>query len=189
MANKVRFGFSKVHVAFWDAQTSEYDTPTAIPGAVSASLEPEGESEPFFADNIAYYEARSNQGYTGDLEMALIPDDVLAEMLGWEIDENGALIEIADAEPKPFALLGQIDGDSAGRRFCFFNVSANRPTETASTKTASTEVAPSTLPIVVTPKVIADRTVVKSTVEDAEATAATYAGWFTAVTLPEFASA
>lgn len=49
-----------------------YDAPIKIPGAVSLSLEQQGELTPFYADGIKYYVASSNGGYEGDLEMAII---------------------------------------------------------------------------------------------------------------------
>lgn len=46
------------------------------------SIDAEGDQEVFYADNVAYYTANSNAGYSGELEMASIPNDVLAWMLG-----------------------------------------------------------------------------------------------------------
>ena len=37
-------------------------------------MEPQGDSSPFYADNIVYFTSISNTGYEGDLEMALFPD-------------------------------------------------------------------------------------------------------------------
>lgn len=47
----------------------------------------------------------SNNEYTGDLEMALVPDTILAEIIGWTVDTNGMLVEDADGIAKEFALL------------------------------------------------------------------------------------
>ena len=55
---------------------------TKIPGAV-AFTSPEGDSNTFYADDSPYFIVTSNNGYTGDLEMANFPDEVLAEALGW----------------------------------------------------------------------------------------------------------
>ena len=63
----------------------EYGTPIAIPGAVSLSLDPTGENTPFYADGVEYYTISNNMGYSGDLEIALIPEsfrvDILKESL------------------------------------------------------------------------------------------------------------
>ena len=75
---KVKFGLSNVHyaVATIDDTThaATYGTPVPFPGAVSMSLEAQGEQTPFRADNIDYWVGNSNSGYSGDLEMALITD-------------------------------------------------------------------------------------------------------------------
>ena len=58
-----------------------YDAPIKMPGAVSLSLEQQGELSPFYADGIKYYVAASNGGYQGDLEMALITDEFREKIL------------------------------------------------------------------------------------------------------------
>ena len=103
------------------AQQPSWKTPVAIPGAVRWTPTTVGEASTFFADNTAYFVVTSNNGYTGELEMALVPDAVLAEMLGWVIDENGMLVEVSDGIAKKFALIGQVQGDQKNRRFVYYD--------------------------------------------------------------------
>ena len=77
--NKVKYNIKNVHAAL-QTESEEtgsteytYETPQHIPGAVSISLDAEGEISTFWADGIAYYVTSANNGYSGDLEMALIP--------------------------------------------------------------------------------------------------------------------
>lgn len=121
-SNKVKFGLSNVHIAKITETNGAitYETPFAMPGAVSLNADPEGDTTPFYADNIKYYIATSNQGYTGDLEIAMTPDEFLTQILGQIADTNGALFESADDVNARFALMGEIDGDAKKRRFVYF---------------------------------------------------------------------
>ena len=80
MSNKVKYNLKNVHAAklttsvVGGVTTYTYATPQAIPGAVSLSLDAEGDSSPFYADGIVYFRSYANNGYSGDLEIALIPE-------------------------------------------------------------------------------------------------------------------
>ena len=90
MANKIKYGIKNVYyaVATLAANNSAtYDTPVALPGAVSLTLDPEGDNSVFYADNIAYYATYANNGYSGSLELALIPDAFRKDVLG-EIEDS-----------------------------------------------------------------------------------------------------
>lgn len=146
MANKVKFGLSEVHIAPVSEMTSNsvsYGTIFAIPGAVSITLDREGDTEDFYADNIKYFTESANQGYTGTLEMALLSEDFRTKILNEIKDSNGALIEDATKGTNQFALGFQIDGDKTNRRFWYYNVTATRPSNNSSTiestKTPQTE--------------------------------------------------
>lgn len=182
--NKVTFGLEKLHIAFFDDTTSGYKTPKPIPGAVGWTPEAQGETTTFYADNKAYFVLTSNNGYTGDLESALIPDDILAEMLGWIIDDNGALIEVADAMPKKFALMGQVQGDKRNRRFVYWDCQAARPSKERTTQGESVEVATDTLPLTISPIEIDGRKVVKGDMELSDTNATAFNSFFTTVYKP-----
>jgi len=66
--NKVLYGIEQCYIAKIIEQEGQitYGTPFPMPGAVGLSFEPEGEETAFYADNIKYYIASSNQGYSGD---------------------------------------------------------------------------------------------------------------------------
>lgn len=87
MGNKVKYNLKNVHAAKLTITdgTYKYETPKPIPGAVSISLDAEGDSSPFYADGIVYFRSTANNGYSGDLEIALIPEwfrtDILKETL------------------------------------------------------------------------------------------------------------
>ena len=105
MSNKVKYNLKNVHAAkltesVVDGVTSfSYATPKAIPGAVSISLDAEGDSSPFYADGVVYFRTSSNNGYSGDLEMALIPEWFRTEILREKLDNKGVLVDFKFGKP------------------------------------------------------------------------------------------
>ncbi len=98
MANKIKYNLKNVHAAKLTKGPDgayKYEVPKAIPGAVSISLDAEGDSSPFYADGIVYFRSTSNNGYSGDLEIALIPEWFRTDILKEELDKNGVLVENA----------------------------------------------------------------------------------------------
>ena len=154
MANRVTFGLDKVHYAVITEGvdgTYTYDTPVRIPGAVSMSETPAGESTKFYADNGVYYATSTNQGYELTLSFAKIPDSFRIDVLGDQLI-NGGLYENADAKPKQFALLFEIDGDKEADKFVYYNCTATRPGISSNTKNESTEVNTNELSITAAPR-------------------------------------
>ena len=71
MANKIKYGIKNCYYAvatIADNGSATYGTPVALPGAVSLSLEAQGENEPFYADNIVYWVGNGNTGYGSDTD-------------------------------------------------------------------------------------------------------------------------
>lgn len=164
------------------AGTTSWGAPRAIPGAVNFSSSPEGGENTFYADNTIYHTHTSNSGYTGELEVALIPNDILAEMLGLTIDTNGMLVEKSDAVGKEFALMGQIQGDAKNRRFVFYRCKATRPSQESGT-TADT-VAPATDTVSLTMLTFGESKLIKGVMELSDTNVAAYNAFFDAVALP-----
>lgn len=185
--NKVKFGIKNCYfaVATLAANNSAtYASPKALPGAVSISLDAQGESTPFYADDIVYYTDIANSGYEGSLELALVPDDFKKDVLGYATDANGVLYEDADAPAVHFALLFEFDGDKHAKRHVLYNCTATRPAVGSSTKTATAEPQTETINITATSVYNAtiSKNVVKASVTPAEAKQ--YNAWLTAVYQP-----
>lgn len=181
--NKVEYGLSNVYYAPYteSAGVVTFETPIPVPGAVSMTSEPLGESTKFYADNMVYYVAKSNQGYEATLNIARIPQQFKIDALGEELDvTDGVINEIADAAGKPFALLFQFEGDKHAIRHVMYNCTANRPTISGNTKTESNEVSPSELSLTAAPMLIDGRPLVK-TKTTGTTTPAVYDAWFSSV--------
>lgn len=144
MANKVNYGLKNVHYSKitygLDGKVS-YGEVKPIKGAVSLTLDVVGESTPFYADDIVYYNVTSNNGYEGTLEIAKIPQEFATEILGEVLDnDTKVLIESADAKPSEFALMFEFDGDVKATRHVFYRCSASRPSISGATKEDAVEV-------------------------------------------------
>ena len=142
--NKVQFNLKNVHYAVLtnpgdDAQAPAWDTPVHVPGAVSLTLDQQGEVTPFYADGIVYYQTAANNGYSGDLEMARFIDQMLMDVWGTILTADEVLVENSDVIPSAFALLFQIDGDQQGDYYCLYNCTGTRPGISSQTKTETTE--------------------------------------------------
>lgn len=138
MGNKVKYNLKNVHAAKL-TKTEDgkytYATPQPIPGAVSISLDAEGDSSPFYADGIVYFRSTANNGYSGDLEIALIPEWFRTDILKETLDKNGVLIESSKVtEMEKFALLFEFDGDVRCIRHVLYNCTASRPSIESETK-------------------------------------------------------
>jgi len=155
MGNKVKYGLKNVHYAVVTEANGvvTYGTPKPIPGAVNLTLSAAGESVKFYADDILYYEENINEGYTGSLEMALIPDDFRIDVLGDTLDINGAVVENANAKVKYFALMFEFDGDANKVRHVLYRVLPTRPNVDGSTKTNTKEPKTETINITVSPAI------------------------------------
>ena len=176
-ANKVRFNLKNVHYAVLTATspTPTWETPVAVPGAVTLSLAPAGDITPFYADGIVYHKSVSNQGYTGSLEMALFPDQMLQDIWGMTQGETSmVLTENANTTPSDFALLYQIDGDADNEYFVLYSCAATRPGIGSTTNTTTTE--PQTQSTSITASALADGRVMARTTSTTPS--ATKTGWF-----------
>ena len=187
MSNKVKYNLKNVHAAKLTTEVVDgvtnysYATPKAIPGAVSLSLDAEGESSPFYADGIVYFRTYANNGYSGDLEIALIPEWFRTEILKEILDSNGVLVEKADnTESVKFALLFEFDGDVNSIRHVLYNCTASRPSIESETKEDTIEPGTETLSLTADPR--EDGLVKSRTGDTTDAT--TYANWYKAVYLP-----
>lgn len=166
------------------AGATGWGVPQTIPGAVRFTPTAQGQESTFYADNGPYFVVTANNGYTAELEMALVSDAILAEMLGWRIDSNGMLVELSAGVPKRFALMGQVEGDDKNRRFVYYDCQASRPAKEHSTKGETIEPKTDVLNLTIFPIEINGEDVVKGVLELSATNTAAYNAFFNAVTLP-----
>jgi phi13 family phage major tail protein len=165
--DKVKFGIKNVHYALLDTSggTPTFETPVAIPGAVSLSLDAKGDSSTFYADDTAYFVTVTNNGYTGELEMALFPAQFLQDVFGYvQSTTDKVMTEMSNVTPKPFALLFEEEGDQVGTKYVLYNVTASRPSRSMETTSDTTE--PKTQSIEITASPLSDNRTLSYTTDD-----------------------
>lgn len=183
--NKVQFNLCNAHYAVLTdtvntsgVHTYSYGTPVPIPGAVTLTLDAAGDTSTFYADGMAYYQTQANNGYSGSLEVARIPDQMLTDVWGVTLaTTDKTLIEFSNVQPKEIALLYQIDGDAGDQRYCLYRCSLGRPGIGSATTTETKEPQTQTVDIAAMPR--ADYKVMARTTS--LTTSTIVSGWFNAV--------
>lgn len=175
--NRVTYGLSNVHV--WPITSTDeagkptYGTVFAVPGAVSLSLDAEGSSDPFYADDTTYAQFVSNNGYSGKLSIADIPEEFSLQVLNEVKDKDGAIFEDSSVQPNEFAMAFEFKGDAAKRRHVLYRCTATRPSISSDTK--EDKIAPNTPELEFSAIPRLDNNYVKSRVEEGDAA---YASWY-----------
>lgn len=182
MANKVQYGLKNVHYATVTVGTTSvtYGTPVPWEGAVSLSLSAEGDTNDFYADNVKYFTAIANNGYSGDFESALIPDSFKTDIMGETVGtgaKSGIYYEDATVQPKAFALLFQFEGDENATKYVLYNCKMSRPDIESSTTEDGIEVQTVSGEITASPRAFDN--IVKASCANTASTA--YTNWFTTV--------
>lgn len=182
--NKVQFGLKNVHYAkltiTYSSGTYSYawGTPVRINGGVNLSLQEKGGISTFYADNIAYFRAIASNGYSGELEIAHIPDSMYTDIWGETLHgTDKTLLEKDNDTTSSFALLFQIDGDQNDNLYVLYNCDASKPNIASGTKTDSAEPKTQTLSIDASPL----QTGICMCHTTAATTTTVRNGWFSAV--------
>lgn len=141
--NKVKFNLKNVHYAKLNIDSEgvvTYEKPVAIPGGVELSLDAKGDTEEFYADGMVYYTSTANNGYEGDLEIALVPLSFETDILKNSLDDNKVSVENSNTESAEFALLFEFDGDVKSVRHVLYRCKATRPSVASKTNEDKKEV-------------------------------------------------
>lgn len=146
---KVKFGLKNVHIAPMK-NDGTYEEAFAIPGAVNLSLDAEGDSSDFYADNIKFYSSFANNGYSGSLEIAKLIENFLTKIMGQTKDEHGGVLETINDIDKYFALMFEVDGDEKPTRYIYYKCKASRPSTEAETTSGTKEPKTDTVDITAT---------------------------------------
>ena len=182
--NKVKYGLKNVHYALLTVDengAATYAKPVRIPGAVNLTMDAQGEANTFYADDMAYFVTETNDGYSGTLEVALIPDSFRTDVLNESLDENDqVLTENVNAATVPFALLFEFNGDQRAIRHVLYNCTCGRTSVSGATTTNTSEPTTETMNLTAAP--LANGNTKTRTTANTPALA--YNGWYDAVWQP-----
>lgn len=184
-AEKVQFGLKNVHYALQTTDESggiKYGTPKPFPGSVALNLSVATELLEFYADDIAYYSTYVNNGYTGDIETALVHDSFKVDVFGDE-EVDGILFENADRDAVHIALLAEFDTDVVAKRICLYDVLCSRPDAAFRTVEKTKTVQTQKMNLTAKPIVLNGKKIVKSSTT-ATTAKEKFDNFFKAVVLP-----
>lgn len=203
---KVQFGLSEIHLfpltestdSSTGVVTATYGTAVAFPGAVNLSLSVESEDpDPFYADDGIYYQpAAVSKGYTGTLEVALLPASIKTAFLNFIEDEDETIIELGSGEKKFFGMTCEKQTDTGTIKKVFYKCSFGIPEFSAATIEDSKSPATESVPITIIPTAkkytyspstgVSVSTTVVSGTADETSDATVYANWHTSIHEPSF---
>ena len=150
--NKVEFGISNLYIGtFTDTNgTVTLGTPYHQKGAVSLSIEPDGDSNDFYADNVKYWSGFSDNGFTGEIEVAKFDREAKSQFFGYMETTGGGFGAVKGATRPNVYIMFQTEGDAQSRRVILYNVSLGQINREFATIEDSKEPATETCDITVT---------------------------------------
>lgn len=170
-----------------EGSSNAWATPIAVPGAVSLELSDDVQTSNFYADNVAYYRTFSNNGYTGSIEVAKMPEKVLTDIFGMNVDATGVVREYANVQPKPFAMLFQVEGDQDQECYALYRcVPSGKPSVGSQTTGETVEPGTQSFDFAALPLVTGttNQLMLIKSHTGSTASSATIAAWFNSVNVP-----
>jgi len=138
--NSPFIGINKFHIAKLLTDTEEgatYDNIISMPWLRSVQITPENASETLYADNHSVAVANAVSKFTLTVEMAALPLEYKALLLGHKM-ENGQMVINADDAAPYFAIMFEVTKHNGKKRFMkFYKVQFAEPTENPQTKEES----------------------------------------------------
>lgn len=135
-----------------DGSVTFETTVKPIYGLQSMEMSAEGDTSKIRADGVDYIVITSNNGYSGTFNFVKVDDQFKVDCLSEVVDETtGIQYEDADADPRPFAVMGEFKGDMEGIRWIYYNCVASRPKQAGDNKDNQKEPDTEELSVTVSP--------------------------------------
>lgn len=189
LKNCVWFPITETFDAETGTTTTAYGTAHALPGAVSIQQDPQGDRTVFRADDSDYFVVAANGGYSGNLVVADMPDDLREYAYNERRDNNGVMVEDANsgATVKYFAFAFQFAADVKAIRHILYKCSISKAPITGETTPEGNTPNVQTDSVTLTAVPRPDDGLVRSKADpltDGEV----YDDWFSDVYIPDFST-
>lgn len=151
-ANKVEFGISNVWVGTYEETNgvATLGTPYHQPGAKSLTLDAETEENKYYADDTVYWSDYSDNGFSGELSMALFDDTFKKQFMGYVELADGGLAQVKNAIKPNVYLMFEGKGDKEKRRFLLLNIALGAISREYNTVEENKEPVEESIPVTVT---------------------------------------
>lgn len=171
-----------------DGSVTFETTVKPIYGLQSMEMSAEGDTSKIRADGVDYIVITSNNGYSGTFNFVKVDDQFKVDCLSEVVDETtGIQYEDADADPRPFAVMGEFKGDMEGIRWIYYNCVASRPKQAGDNKDNQKEPDTEELSVTVSPLPVEidgeDRNIVRGGITKSM-NETTFNEWFKQVCIP-----
>ncbi len=121
-------------------------------GLQSMEMSAEGDTSKIRADGLDYIVITSNNCYSGTFKFLKVDYQFKVDCLSEVVDETtGIQYEDADADPRPYAVMGEFKGDMEGIRWIYYNCVASRPKQAGDNKDNQKEPDTEELSVTVSP--------------------------------------
>lgn len=150
--NKVEFGTSNFHIGLYTVNESgeaKLEKPIHVPGMRALTLDAESEETKTFADDVIYYSDFNDNGFKGDLSMALFSDEFKLKFLNFKEMTDGGIAQIKGMPSKSVYFIFEGKGDMQKRRHIFFNATLGAIKREHKTIEGSKEIEEESIPITV----------------------------------------
>lgn len=199
---KVQYGLKNIHL-FPLTETVQsgstvmsYGTAVAFPGAVNLTLSKEsGDANPFYADDSVYYlPAMQPKGYSGTLEVALLPTSIRTAFMNYVKDAKDTVIELGEAATVYFGMTCEKTTDTGFIKKVFYKCAFGAPDFEGATTEDAISPATESIPVTILPttEVFEVSTGVSvpviSAYADENSNASVISAWHTTPHLPDFTS-
>ena len=140
------FGVKNSHFSICtDEAALTYEDPVHVAGTVAINMEPSVETATSHADNEPWLKKQQDNGGSGtmsfyDTESTPELRQLIADLVGYEIAQDGRTILSADRTPKKFAFMCEQPGHVLGRRRCYLMCQLSKPTMDLASLTDTPEI-------------------------------------------------